>query len=234
MKNDSQLSVKNSELSSSSQDELMGHQLTEQYSRAVGGVVEVVKFGAMMLTMENHVTVSARGNGGKFGNKGDGMKGWLARFAPEVNLSTAYRFKDIAEGIRDNFKLGKKVDMHLLLTAPDEEMGDALRKKKIAILDFVQGKSQRQLLLALDKAPAKPRGGKREKTTDGDIPAEDSPEQAALDICKPIMQDVYLQWIDKTIYERLPEVGEISQRALVELSNQLHAKLAPLRKKFSR
>ena len=148
----------------------MGEQLTEQYRRAIGGIVEVLKFGAMMMRVRDH-SFSGKKSGN--GIKGDGLKGWLTEFAPAVNLSTAYRFMALAEGAQEEFALGKKADLHLLLTAPDEELGDKLRKKKSAIMDFIEGKSQRQLLLAFGNESSNGRGGHHPRRNMADLTAEE-------------------------------------------------------------
>ena len=140
-----------------SDDALMGAQLTEQFKKAITATREVVIFGAMMIRAREH-TVSTRGHGGKFGEKGEGFKAWLDEFSPDVARSrpTAYRFMALAEGVQEEFNVGKKCDLTLLLTAPDDELTPALRNKQRSILDFLEGKSQRQLLLQL--------GGDEEKT----------------------------------------------------------------------
>lgn len=170
------------------------------------------------------------------------LRGWQDRVKQEIGIShvTALNWIAMAEACGKRLKkqqVDGKAAFTELMDRPIHDWTDAqVETVTVAVQKLTDGRTQLDFMqeLGLTKPAPKPRGGKREKSADSDVPAEDSPELAALDICKPIMQDIYLQWIDKTIYERLPEVGEISQRALVELSNQLHAKLAPLRKKFSR
>jgi len=129
-----------------SQDELKGEQLTEQYHRATDGTKQVLIFGAMMLMVEKEVTVSARGHGGKFGAKGDGLKAWLTKFAPTINRSTAYRFRDVAESIAKSFELPPKTDFIKIATTPMDELKGQQRKLQLALFDFVSGTSQRSWL----------------------------------------------------------------------------------------
>ena len=149
-----------------SDDSLMGQQLTEQYRKAITATREVVVFGAMMLKIRE-TCVRTRTQAGTFDDKGEGLKGWMAKFAPEVSHGTAYRFMALAEGVQEEFQLGKKVDLTLLLTESADELTPALQKKQRAILDFLEGKSQRQLLLQLggDDKPAKPSRAKSKDLT---------------------------------------------------------------------
>ena len=110
---------------------------------------------------ESHFRNSTRGPQ----TKGEGIKGWLTEHAPEIHLSSAYRFMELAEGAAEALKVGKKVDLHLMLTAPDEELGEALRKKRAALWDMVDGKSQRQLLMQFGSSEPASRGGARQRRT---------------------------------------------------------------------
>lgn len=166
------------------QDRERGRQLSAAWAQACGATRHILIFGAMMLAQRETI-VSTRGHvrTGGADAKGDGLKGWLEACAPDVAKSraTAYRYMGLAEGIRDEFKLGKKADLTLLLTAADEELAEPLRKKQREILDFVEGKSQRQLVLALDHGDSKPRGGNREKKGPAETPEEKfAREQKAL------------------------------------------------------
>ncbi len=136
---------------SDTEDALMGAQLTAQYHRATGGMREVLRFGAMMLLLEQHI-VSTRGHvatGGK-DSKGDGVKGWLERHAHEVNRATAYRFKDIAKSVQDQFALPAKVRKSLgfagLATAEPGKLTDKERKLQQDLFAFIDGTSQRSWL----------------------------------------------------------------------------------------
>lgn len=147
-----------------SDDLLMGVQLTEQFKKAITATREVVIFGAMMLKVNEKV--SARGQLSGRGHK-EGLSEWMRQFSPEVSRPTAYRFMALAEGVQEEFNVGKKCDLTLLLTAPDDELTPALRNKQRSILDFLEGKSQRQLLLQLggDEKKAKSRRKKEEDLT---------------------------------------------------------------------
>ncbi len=134
-----------------SDDALMGAQLTEQFKKAITATRDVVIFGAMMLKVRESVSACGHANLGNEARRDTGLKAWLDLNAPDVARSrpTAYRFMALAEGVQEEFNVGKKCDLTLLLTAPDDELTPALRNKQRSILDFLEGKSQRQLLLQL-------------------------------------------------------------------------------------
>lgn len=136
---------------------LMARQLSDQYGRAVGGLWEVVKFGAMMMHLAT--VVSTRGHDSikdlqKFA--GDGVKAWLAEHCPEISRPTAYRFKGLAEGLQKEFKLGEPADLHRILTAGEDGLNRADRKMREQIAGFLEDKSQRQLQFRFMAAPGAP------------------------------------------------------------------------------
>lgn len=129
------------------QDSLMGAQLTEQYRKAVGALKEVLIFGAMLLTVDQNCSARGTVSGGR--GKTGGLREWLREYAPDIPVTTAWRFKALAEGLRDEFRLGAKVDLHHVLTAPEEDLDAKLVAKRVRIEEFIEGKSQRQLLFEL-------------------------------------------------------------------------------------
>jgi hypothetical protein len=142
-------------------DPAMAKLLTAQYRLAIGGLWEVVKFGAMLAQVRDSLN-SARGiQRGQIGYTGS-LKEWLEANCPDVNVSTAYRFLTLAEGVRAEVKLGAKVDLCHLLTAPEAELDARLASKRQEIAELLDGKSQRQLLFAFMKADRKPTGGARD------------------------------------------------------------------------
>lgn len=147
----------------SPEDKLRGEQLTAAFRDANGAVKRVLIFGAMMLAQRELVDSARGANSASRGptTKGGGLKAWLKDFAPEVAASeaTAYRYMALAEGLREELKLGKKADLSLLLTSKGDTLSENLRKKAAEIDKIIEGKSQRQLLLDFGKAEPKARGG---------------------------------------------------------------------------
>ena len=135
-------------------DAEMGQQLTEQYRKAVGGMTEVLRFGAMMMGLRQHILNSTRGVKLPRGSNSDGgVKAWLEQFAPEVKEATAYRFLHVAEAVAADFQLPAKVSFIELATRAPEQLSGALREKQDELWDFVNGTSQRSWLDRF--APAK-------------------------------------------------------------------------------
>ena len=141
------------------QDILMGQQLTEQYHKAVGGMTEVLRFGAMMMMLTENV--SARGHV-KFGGKGrgvkDGVSEWLRTRAPDVKKPTAYRFLNVALAVAEKFATPKKIGFAELATTPADKLPAPLQKKQAELWNFVSGTSQRSWLDQFT-----PKGGKTER-----------------------------------------------------------------------
>lgn len=195
------------------EDQEMGAQLTDQYHRAIGGMRDVLLFGAMMIKLRE--VLSARGqNFPKRGPKakGQGVDGWLATNAPAISRQTAYRFMSVAEAVQESFKIPAKAEKTLgfagFVTAKPEDLPAPLQKKQLELFEFVDGTSQRSWLDRL--RPSKARGGditprdgdgKRIKKT----PEADSPELAALDIWQPILRDLELHGIHERTWAHLPQ-----------------------------
>lgn len=199
-------------------DATLGVQLTEQYEKATGGMKAIFVFGAMMLQIRE--VVSTCGNNSSRGpqTKGDGLKGWLTEFAPTVHLSTAYRFMTLAEGLREEFRLGSKCDMVRLLTAPADDLkkGEATTRKKIEA--FVEGKSQRQLMFEFGYAEAKEKGGKKNKNSDKPLTPEEEEEAARLEAItfyNILHRD--LSSMKNNELKKLPYVPVLSEDLVVEI-----------------
>ena len=140
-------------------DALLGAQLTEQYHRATGGMVEVLKFGAMLMRLEELLSprVDSKHSGsGRFA-KGTGLKAWLAEHAPDVSVSTAKRLKAVAENVALEYKdivgakVAKQITLADLACTPSEELSEPMRAKQMELFDFVRGTSQRSWLPAFRK-----------------------------------------------------------------------------------
>ncbi len=156
------------------QDALMGAQLTAHFFRCVSNRKDDVILGAMGIRVRDRLNDSARGtdsaNRGR-ASKGGGVKGWLGEFAPLVSESILNRCMEIAEGVQEEFRLGKKVDLEALLSIEaGESLTGALAKTRAKIMEMIEGKSQRQLLLTFGRAEGKRKGGARTKGEEGDAP----------------------------------------------------------------
>jgi hypothetical protein len=129
-------------------DPLMGAQLTTQWELVKSGTKHQLIFGAMMLRLRERCDgACAVAHLGNEARKGTGLKTWLAQHAPTVSERSAYRMMQVAEGIRDDLRLGKTTDLEALLVAQREDLPAKLAEKRVKIDEVIDGKSQRQLLL---------------------------------------------------------------------------------------
>ncbi len=140
----------------------MGEQLTTQYDKVIAGTVDIVVFGAMVAEVQR--TLSTCGQSGH-GIKGQGLKGWLEKYAPNVPRQRAYDFLKIAEGLSEAFRLPAKVNLASLLMSDAKDLSPAQKKLRESIVDAIAGKSRRQLLLhfggvGVPDDDKKPTGGK--------------------------------------------------------------------------
>ena len=149
-----------------SDDATTGQQLTQQYQRAVGGMREVLIFGAMLKKVEQSLPMSTRGHGNinNLHNSGGGLKGWLATNAPEISRPTALRFLGVTEAIARDYQaiVGEQVasayDLPALVLANTDDLDAATALKQGELFAFVSGTSQRSWLdrYKLNDAPTNP------------------------------------------------------------------------------
>lgn len=161
---------------------VMGEQLTAQYRVAVGGMVEILKFGTMLMHIRNVLLVEGANKDGGVklstldsfttGGPGRGHKmglsHWLREYAPEISRSTAYRFMGIAEAVAGDYaevvgsRMSKQVSFVELVTAAPESLPETVRAKQLELFDYVSGTSQRSWLDQFKAEDDTPRGGPRE------------------------------------------------------------------------
>jgi hypothetical protein len=122
-----------------------GTQLTDQYRKAVGGMTEVLRFGAMMMWLNQNLSALGQVSKGGRGNK-DGVSEWLRVFAPDVKKSTAYRFLHVAEAVARDFQLPAKVSFIELATTEFSQLPEKLQQKQSELWEYVNGTSQRSWL----------------------------------------------------------------------------------------
>jgi hypothetical protein len=142
--------------------------VTAQYRRAVAGTLEMLRFGAMLVEIDQDLK---RETSKGCIQTGESLKAWLESNCPDVNYKTAMRFKHLAEGLQREFNIPAK--MRLTSALPDgdgsslvpDEVPESKRKKVVdvqaEIWEFVQGKSARQLLFDFGMADRKATGGDR-------------------------------------------------------------------------
>lgn len=163
------------------QTAIMARQLSEQYQKAIGGLFEVVRFGAMMIVLREKIGVTD--TAGRQ-TKGDGLKPWLTEHCPGISHASAFRFMAIAEAVHDELHLGKRTNLAEMVSTPVDDLPQRLAKKRRELEAFLEGKSQRQLLLSFGNPDAGRRGGDR-----GNTHRDETPEQKEKRIMKKIRED---------------------------------------------
>lgn len=137
--------------------------LTEQYNRAMAGLRECLRFGAMIVEIDAGLKRAARNQYTE-----DTLSAWLTANCPEVNYAWAMKYKRLAEGLRNKFNLSDKVTLSLAITtadgtpADDPEVVSAKRAEKVRkeVDAFLAGKTAWQLEFAFGlRTPAAPKGG---------------------------------------------------------------------------
>lgn len=141
------------------QYEQMGAQLTTQYKLAISGMIEVVKFGAMLMQVRDTVaSIGLERNEDGTMKGGQGLKAWLEEYAPEIKRPTAYRFLGVAEAVAKDYstivgaKVAKAYTLDALVMSDPEDLPEPIRAKQLELFDAVTGQSQRSWL---DKYKAK-------------------------------------------------------------------------------
>lgn len=148
-------------LTDDSQDVQMGTQLTAQYQRAVGGMREVLIFGAMMMMLrEQHPELTQKGPAAKSKpargltpeDQPISLQKWLEKYAPEVKRQTAQRFLAVTEAISERYEevvgkaIAKQFSLAALVTTPAADLPGNAAAKQLELFDFVNGTSQRSWL----------------------------------------------------------------------------------------
>lgn len=139
----------------------IGRQIEDLYRKSTLGLLDCIALGDLVAQVRGVVsTVETTSHKASRGpqTKGDGIKGWLSEFAPNVPLSTAYRYEELAENVREELKIGVKTPLAQIITGELKDPKSLKLLEKVS--DFVAGKSQRQLLIGIGKPDAEV-GGKR-------------------------------------------------------------------------
>ena len=189
----------------SEQDVEMGKQLTEQCQCYAQGEQDQkmrgLFLGAMGLKLRSHLNVSARGQIAQRGHtsKGQGLKGWLERYAPDVLRSALYDWMAIAEGVQNHFRLDATVDLKALMSSNEAELAPKLAKTADRIRKYLEGKSRTQLQLAFGNRTT---GGKRERDA---APERLDPVEMSVGIWTPLLKQLAEEGLEERSWMHLPE-----------------------------
>lgn len=144
-----------------------------QYKRAIGGTLEIIRFGAMLIEIDNCLVRASGKNKNQWTPVEDTLKGWMDENCPTINYKTAIRYKTLAMGLQTEFKIPAKLPLTLALPSSDGSVNvhvpDSInisdkRVKEIqeAVWEMIEGKSARQLMFDFGLAEPKRKGGARE------------------------------------------------------------------------
>jgi len=144
-------------------DHYTGADVAAAWHRAVNGLKEVVRFGAMLMEVDSNLAREKTGKLAGGWGPGDGLKAWLDEHAPEVNYKTAMRFKRLAQAALAGSAQGLDAPMNpgeatrLLGTGGGELSANEAEKRRV-LESFLEGRSQRDLWAEAMRAPGRPKG----------------------------------------------------------------------------
>ncbi len=131
---------------STADHERLGKELTAAYHEAIDGHLRVLAFGAKFMEVEKVVSTCGHNSTRGPQTKGTGMKAWLEQHAPAISRPTAYRFRDIADGVATKFGIKEPARF---FSAPVAKLAAPEQAKREKISAFMADKSMRQVQLEL-------------------------------------------------------------------------------------
>ena len=140
-------SITKSPPSADDQTAIMAAQLSGQYQKALAGLIEQIKFGAMVLHLQANLDSTRGIQRGQIAYEGS-LKQWLETNCPEVSIPTAWRWMSLAKGIKEHFQLGVKTDIAALLSDSSDASDLSAKHQKLGekLRTFLAGKSATQLM----------------------------------------------------------------------------------------
>jgi hypothetical protein len=140
--------------------------ISDQWERAQEGLVEIIRFGALMVQLGRALGDGRRRNQ----HSGQTLKGWLAQHCPEINYHTAIGYRDAALGVARAAALPD--EMPLLSLMEGEGAFDADHAQVHERVMQVIGTSSIALLKAESRRGGHREGAGRPPKTLGDTCAE--------------------------------------------------------------
>jgi len=127
--------------------------VTEQWQRAQDGLIEILKFGALMIRIDTRL-----GDGNKRSGeyKGPTLKSWLKDNCPEINYNTAMGYKTAALGLAAAAELPDNMPL-LQLMEGDRAFEDDYAEAHARVMDIVSTASISWLKTA-GRGPGRPEG----------------------------------------------------------------------------
>lgn len=198
--------------------------VSAQWRRASAGLVEIVRFGALMVHVERGLA-RRQTRAGLF--QGQTLKGWLSEHCPEINYHTAHGYKAAAVGLAAAAELPDAMPLLALMdgeAAFAPEM-DAVRAR---VMQIISGASIGLLKGASRRGGAREGAGRPPKTlADPDVQLEEALR------CALRLTDMLRSWaIDEDGLGTLPDgpletflanMGDVCKRGREILSGRAAA-----------
>jgi hypothetical protein len=208
--------------------EQMGAQLTDQYRKAVEGMRAVVRFGAMLMQVQDELETGPRvgqfsGGRGKEG----GLREWLRTYATDVPYATACRYLAVAEAVREVCNLPASIKQDpakfaAFVQASPEALEEKLQAKQLTLWEEVDGSSQRSWMDRL-KARKTP-GGKTHRKHQEDPGDPNDPAAEARDIWTPIGKELETEGLVEKSWKDLDDADMAGLfRIVADLYKELKA-----------
>lgn len=193
--------------------------LDAQWSRAQQGLVEIIKFGAMLAQVASTVISSREyGDDGRITGRAGGLKAWLAEHCPDINYKTAYGYMVAANGLAREARLA--ADVPLLSLMGEDPIPEARAEKlRARVFSILEGASLSLLKAAATSSPPPlPTGGPRPGT--GRPPKEPDPNAAmneALILVNKLVGDLSVWVLGDDGFGNLPD--DVLQQCVTILSD---------------
>jgi hypothetical protein len=145
--------------------EALPEMVTEQWHRAQEGLLEILRFGAMMIEVGNVIQLDKIHHRGQH-SKGNGLQGWLSEHCPTVHYQTAMGYMRAAQGLVKMLELREETPLLQLMggDVTQQEAEEGLHEK---IMVTLAGSSLRLLKEAgreNDRPLGRPRGSGKGET----------------------------------------------------------------------
>ena len=123
----------------------MPEMVSAQWRRAQDGLLEILKFGAMLMEVSSVIQLDNAGRGGAGWNKGMGLKNWLAEHCPDIHYQTAMGYMRAAQGLQNIAEIGADVPLLRLMDAEDTKEAEEVVGARERINKALDGASLRLL-----------------------------------------------------------------------------------------
>jgi hypothetical protein len=198
--------------------------VSAQWRRASAGLVEIVRFGALMVQIERGLA-QRQTRAGLY--QGQTLKGWLSEHCPEINYKTAHGYRDAAVGLAAAAALPDAMPL-LQLMDGEAAFAPELQAAHDSVMAVLASSSIAFLKAQSRRGGARPGAGRPPKTlADPDVQLEEALR------CALRLTDMVRSWaIDEDGLGTLPDgpletflanMGDVCKRGREILSGRAAA-----------